>query len=181
MRGTVAGARTVQGGDRYPVTGVAGLLAVSGVRGRTSDRVVVLGLPPVGANVVATVSRSAPRDRATRARLPIRQVRVYVPARVAVFFVEHSVVRLRATPVVDTLAIPGPGNWSTVVIAIVEFVVEIVGVLAVKAFAGRENVAVTERASDMASVQVGAAPVQEPVQPANVEPFAAVAVNVTDW
>lgn len=104
-----------------------------------------------------------------------------MPARVAVFFVEHSVVRLRATPVLDTLAIPGPGNCRTVVIAIVEFVVEIVGVLAVKAFAGRENVAVTERASDMASVQVGAAPVQEPVQPANVEPFAAVAVNVTDW
>ena len=49
-----------------------------------------------------------------------------------------------------------------------------------KAFEGRENVAVTARASDIASVHVPV-PEQAPVQPANVEPVAALAVNVTDW
>ena len=82
---------------------------------------------------------------------------------------------------IDSLAIPGPGNCSTALIAIGEFVAETVGVLAVKALEGRANVAMTLRASDIVSVQVAVAPVQAPDQPVNVEPFASVAVNVTDW
>ena len=41
------------------------------------------------------------------------------------------------------------------------------------------NVAVTERAAVIASTQLPV-PVHEPLHPANVEPLAAVAANVTD-
>ena len=103
-----------------------------------------------------------------------------MPARFAAFVVEQSVAFLRATPETDCLSRPSPGTVSVVEIVIVEFVVENFVVLAVKAFEGRENVAVTARASDIASVHVPV-PEQAPVQPANVEPVAASAVNVTDW
>ena len=43
------------------------------------------------------------------------------------------------------------------------------------------NVAVTERAWVIDTVQVPVAFVQAPLQPLNVEPLAAVAVSVTDW
>ena len=162
-----------------PVTGAAGLVGLSGVRGTTTVRLVLRAVPPVGANVVATVKRRAPALSAVRLLAPSRQVRVYVPARFAAFVVEQSVVFLRATPETDCLSRPSPGTVSVVEIVIVEFVVETVEVLAVKAFEGRENVAVTERASDIASVH-GPVPEQAPVQPAKVEPLVGVAVSVTD-
>jgi hypothetical protein len=104
---------------------------------------------------------------------------VYVPARFAAFVVEQSVAFMRATPETDCLSRPSPGIVSVVEIVIVEFVVETVEVLAVKAFEGRENVAVTARASDIASVHVPV-PEQAPVQPVKVEPAEATAVSVTD-
>ena len=139
------------------MTGTAGLVVLSGVRGTTTVRLVLRAVPPVGANVVATVKRRAPALSAMRLLAPSRQVRVYVPARFATFVVEQSVAFLRATPETDCLSRPSPGIVSVVEIVIVEFVVENVEDLAVKAFEGRENVAVTERASDMASVQLAVA------------------------
>ena len=150
------------------------------MRGTTTVRLVLRAVPPVGANVVATVKRRAPRPSAVRLLAPSKHVRVYVPARFAAFVVEQSVAFLRATPETDCLSRPSPGTVSVVEIVIVEFVVENFGVLVVKAFEGRENVAVTARASDIASVHVPV-PEQAPVQPAKVEPVAALAVNVTDW
>ena len=168
------------GAVAQPVTDAAGLVGLSGVRGTTTVRLVLRAVPPVGANVVATVKRRAPRPSAVRLLAPSKHVRVYVPARFAAFVVEQSVAFLRATPETDCLSRPSPGTVSVVEIVIVEFVVENVVVLAVKAFEGRENVAATARASDIASVHVPV-PEQAPVQPANVEPVAAVAVKVTDW
>ena len=137
-------------------------------------------MPPVGANVVATVKRRAPALSAVRLLAPSRQVRVYVPARFAAFVVEQSVAFLRATPETDCLSRPSPGIVNVVEIVIVEFVVENVEALAVKTFEGRENVAVTARASDIASVHVPV-PEQAPVHPANVDPLVGVAASVTDW
>ena len=172
------------------MTGTAGLVVLSGVRGTTTVRLVLRAVPPVGANVVATVKRRAPALSAVRLLAPSRQVRVYVPARFAAFVVEQSVAFLRATPETDCLRLPSPGTVSVVETVIVEFVVENVEVSAVKAFEGRENVAVaagasenvavTARASDIASVHVPI-PEQAPVHPANVDPLVGVAASVTDW
>ena len=161
------------------MTGAAGLAVLSGVRGTATVRLVLRAVPPVGANVVATVKRRAPALSAVRLLAPSRQVRVYVPARFTTLVVEQSVAFLRATPETDCLSRPSPGTVSVVEIVIVEFVVENFGVLVVKEFEGRENVAVTARASDIASVHVPV-PEQAPVQPANVELLVGVAVRVTD-